>query len=204
LAELNDIALEPDPQRLVTRGAHCTLERHQGSWILVDNRSANRTFVRRGQVDEAVTRQVVLDDGDVIRILARSEVGKEPVYWELMFRDPQRTNRFGAVPPATYLHYDPVQAKLFRIVGADRHEISNLRPQEHKLIRYMALRNQANGNVAVMCTYDELIKAIWGDEFRHTEAEINHLVWELRQKLETAGIQPLQVVKGLGYRLKLN
>jgi DNA-binding response OmpR family regulator len=67
----------------------------------------------------------------------------------------------------------------------------------------MARRNQANGNVAVMCSYDELIQAIWGDAFGHTEAEINHLVWELRQKLEMGGLEPLQVVKGLGYRLKL-
>jgi DNA-binding response OmpR family regulator len=55
-----------------------------------------------------------------------------------------------------------------------------------------------------MCTYDELIKAIWGEEdFGHTENEINRLVWELRQKVEPDQKEPrfLETVRGLGYRL---
>jgi hypothetical protein len=203
LPDLNDIALQPDPQRLVTRRGHCTLQCDRGSWTLVDNGSANRTYLRRDHVDEVVSGPVALTDGDVIRILARAESDKPPVYWELTFRDPQRTYRVSAAPPATFLRYDAIQARLFRVSIAGKREIANLRPQEHKLIRYMALCNEANGQAAVMCTYEELIKAVWGDEVGHSELEINHLVWELRKKVDPDGdTQSLQSVRGLGYRLQ--
>ncbi len=54
-----------------------------------------------------------------------------------------------------------------------------------------------------MCTYDELIEAVWGDEPGHTETEVNHLVWSLRKKIELDK-EPkfLQTVSGLGYRLE--
>ncbi len=39
-AEFNDIALEPDPQQLISRQAHCALERAAGGWWIVD-RSIN-------------------------------------------------------------------------------------------------------------------------------------------------------------------
>jgi DNA-binding response OmpR family regulator len=70
----------------------------------------------------------------------------------------------------------------------------------------MEQRNRANGNIPVMCTYDELINAVWGDEIGHTESEINHLAYGLRQKIEidTRNPQFLQTVQGLGYRLDTN
>lgn len=87
--------------------------------------------------------------------------------------------------------------------GPDRQEIRGLRPQEHKLIRYIDQRNRANGGVPVMCSHEELNTAIWGEDTSHTETEVNHLVWELRQKLEPDPKEPrfLQTVRGLGYRL---
>ena len=68
----------------------------------------------------------------------------------------------------------------------------------------MDQRNRANRNVPVMCPYDDLNEAIWGDEIDHTEAEINQLVWRLRQKIELDPSNPLflQMVRGLGYRLE--
>jgi DNA-binding response OmpR family regulator len=68
----------------------------------------------------------------------------------------------------------------------------------------MDQRNRANGNVPVMCGYEELMVAIWGDAAGHTETEVNHVIWELRQKIEPQPNQPqfLQTVKGLGYRLE--
>ena len=68
----------------------------------------------------------------------------------------------------------------------------------------MDQRNRANGNVPVMCTYEELIAAVWGDEIGHTETEVNHLVWRLRKKIELDPKDPqfLQTVSGLGYRLE--
>jgi hypothetical protein len=200
--DFNDVSLEPDPQQLITRKTHCILERDADCWWVTDNGSVNRTFVRRERGIEVVNGRAPLQDGDAVRILGLLTEDGQPLYWELIFRDPMKTNRVG--PGTAYLEYDWIQARLFRIEGTHRTEISNLRPQEHKLIRYMDQRNRANGNVPVMCSYDELITAIWGDEINHIESEVNHLVYELRQKIESDpnDARFLQLVRGLGYRLE--
>jgi hypothetical protein len=201
-AEFNDIALEPDPQQLVSR-VHCAIERDSDGWWIVDNGSVNKTFIQREETMHTVHGRALLKTGDIIRLLGQLTEKGEPIYWELTFYDPWKTQVFKVITDPPYLEYDWLQAKLFRVEGAKREEIENLRPQEHKLIRYLDQRNRANGNVAVMCTYEELISAIWGDEVGHTEAEINRLVWGLRQKIELQPKEPLflQTVTGLGYRL---
>jgi DNA-binding response OmpR family regulator len=67
----------------------------------------------------------------------------------------------------------------------------------------MGQRNRADGQVPVMCTFEELLAAVWGEEPLHTEGDVTHLIYELRQKLEPNPKEPqfLQVVRGLGYRL---
>jgi len=201
--DFNDISLEPDPQQLVTRKAHCAIERDAEGWWVVDNGSVNRTFMQSGKMVEVVNGRAQLLDGDVIRILGRLVEGGEPTYWELTFRDPLKTQRAVQVTQVEYLEYDWIQARLFRVDGPNREETRALRPQEHKLIRYMDQRNRANENIPVMCNFDELIIAVWGEEPYHTEGELSHLIWELRQKLETDPKEPrfLQTVRGLGYRL---
>lgn len=201
--QFNDIALELDPQQLITRKVHCAVERDTHGWWVIDNGSVNRTFVRQGETVEVVFGRALLTDGDSIRILGKLTETGEPLYWELIFSDPLGTRPATQVPHMAYLEYDWIQAKLFLVDGPTRQEIHDLRPQEHKLIRYMDQRNRANGNVPVMCTYEELLIAIWGEEPFHTEADVNHLVWELRQKLELRPKDPqfLETVRGLGYRL---
>jgi Transcriptional regulatory protein, C terminal len=163
----------------------------------------NRTFVRRGETVEVVFGRALLTDDDSIRILGKLTETGNPLYWELTFSDPLGTRPAAQVPHLAYLEYDWIQARLFRVDGPSRQEIQDLRPQEHKLIRYMDQRNRANGNVPVMCTYEELLAAIWGEEHYHTETEVNHLVWELRQKLGPSPKDPqfLETLRGLGYRL---
>ncbi len=202
--QFNDVGLEPDPQQLITRKAHCVLERKADSWWIIDNGSVNRTFVVRDRGMEAVNGCATIQDGEAIRILGLLTENGEPIYWELCFHDPLKTNRALGEPVPVSLEYDWIQAKLFQVRGGYRQEIRNLRPQEHKLIRYMDQRNRANGYVAVMCSYEELIGAIWGDEIGHIEAEVNHLAYELRQKIEPDPNDPcfLQAVRGLGYRLE--
>ena len=202
--DLNDVALDPDPQQLVTRNVHCTVERDGGGWWVVDNGSVNRTFLKRGSSLEVVEGRRPLTEGDVIRVLGRLTEAGEPVYWELTFRDPERTRPVVGLPRPACLEYDWLQAKLFHIEGPKREEIRGLRPQEHKLIRYMDQRNRSNDNAPVMCTYEELITAVWGEESWHTQDELNHLVWELRQKIESDPKEPrfLQTERGLGYRLE--
>ncbi len=205
LKVFNDVALEPDPQHLITRKVHCSLERDADGWWVIDNGSLNRTFRRRGSEIEMVQGRARLEDGDSVLILGNLTETGNPSYWELTFRDPMgtRPSVHLHLVVSAYLEYDWIQAKLFRVSGSVRQEIQDLRPQEHKLIRYMDQRNRANGNVAVMCTSEELLAAIWGEEALHTETDLAHLVWELRQKLEPNPKEPrfLETVRGLGYRL---
>jgi hypothetical protein len=181
---LNDIGLEPDPQQLVTRRAHCIIEREIDTWWVIDNGSVNRIFVLRDNQMEVVNGRTAIEEGDTIRILGMITENGAPAYWNMVFHDPLKTNRFTQDSDAICLEYDWLEAKLFQVKGSRRNEIRNLRPQEHKIIRYMDQRNRANGYVAVMCTYEELMTAIWGEEPGHAESDVNHLIWELRQKAE--------------------
>ena len=203
LPQRNDIALQPDPQQLVTRVAHCVIEWDNGWWV-VDNNSVNKTFVQWDDTMKVVQGRASINDEDVIRILGRLSDTDEACYWELTFHDPAKTFQAGEIPLDGYLTYDWVQAKLFIVEGRFRREVKKLPPQVHKLVRYMDQRNKANNYSAVMCTFDELIEVVWEeDRFNHTEADINRLAWELRSKIERDSSEPqyLQNVKGLGYRL---
>jgi hypothetical protein len=144
-----------------------------------------------------------LVDGDCILILGKLTESGDPFYWELTFRDPMGTQPTIHLLMGSYLQYDWIQAKLFQVISSKRQEILDLRPQEHKLIRYMDHRNRANNYVPVMCPSEELLTAIWGEEAPHTETDLAHLVWELRKKLEPNPKEPrfLVTVRGLGYRL---
>jgi hypothetical protein len=204
LAGRNDISLAPDPQQLVTRLVHCALEKTSAGWWVVDNGSVNRTFVSNGKEMNIVEGRTPIGDGEAICILGQLSESGDPIYWQLNFHDPMSTRKLMIIPPEEYLVYNWVQAKLFRVNHYHREEIDNLRPQEHKLVRYMDQRNRANGYAPVMCTYEELLDAVWGEEaFGHTEADINRLVWELRKKIEPDSKEPLflETVRGLGYRL---
>src|SRR5438093_8285644 len=70
LPEVNDIALEPDPEHLVTRAEHCAFERAGSTWSIVDGGSVNGTFVRRAGGLERVEGRLPLRNGDVVCILA--------------------------------------------------------------------------------------------------------------------------------------
>ena len=70
LPDVNDIALHPDPELLVTRVGHCTLERAGARWYIVDGGSVNGTFLRRGGVLERLSERTALHDGDVVCVVA--------------------------------------------------------------------------------------------------------------------------------------
>lgn len=208
LPDANDIALEPDPQRLVTRVAHCAFEREGARWFVVDGGSVNGTFLKRGDELERVVGRSPLQDGDVVCVLASVADDGARTFFELAFHTSGDSQATRAVPLATpqaassgCLRYDAPEARLVLVRGADRHEL-DVRAQAHRLVRYMAERNAAIGGAPALCTHDELMHAIWGDEPMHTHTELAKLVWELRKKLEPFQAEHLiENERRRGYRM---
>jgi hypothetical protein len=208
LPDANDIALEPDPQRLVTRVEHCTFEHEGGRWFIVDGGSVNGTFLRRGPELERVAGRAALQDGDVVCVLAAVSEQGSRTFFELAFHvsgDSQATRAVTFATPGVAsecLRYDAARAELLLVRGAERHQIE-VRAQAHRLVGYMAERNAAIGGAPALCTHEELMEAVWGDEPMHTHAELAKLVWEIRKKLETFGAEHLlKNERRRGYRLR--
>jgi DNA-binding winged helix-turn-helix (wHTH) protein len=191
LPDVNDIALEPDAQLLVTRANHCALEREGQGWFIVDGGSVNGTYLRRGGRLERVKERATLHDGDVVCVLASITETNERRYFELAFHtsgDSQATRAVlvdEATPErgAECLSYDLNEGRLVLVRGGERHEIQ-IRAQAHRLVRHMVERNTAAGGAPALCTHDELMHAVWADEPMHSRVELAKLVWELRKKLE--------------------
>lgn len=103
--------------------------------------------------------------------------------------------------PGACVEYDIHGGRLVVVTNAGRHEI-HVRPQVHKLARFMAERNAASAGTPVLCSNDELMNAVWGDEPMHTHTELARLVWELRRELEPLGATEVVVnERRRGYRL---
>lgn len=205
LPGVNDVALQPDPQQLVTRSGHLVLEREGTRWFLVDGGSVNGTFLRREGALRRVTERTLLRDGDVACVLAAVAETGERQFFELSFHagapDSQATRAVPALEREC-LSYDAEQARLVLVQGAARHELV-IRAQAHRLVRHMAERNAAAGGAPALCTHEELMHAVWADEPLHTRDELARLVWELRRKLEPFGAEHLiETERGLGYRIR--
>ena len=210
LPDVNDVVLQPDPERLVTRSAHCTLEREGARWIVVDGGSVNGTYVRRGGELRRVHERTALRDGDVVCVVAAIVENDERRFFELAFRtggDSQATRPVPEAAPlaageAECLSYDTDAARLVLVRGGQHHELQ-IRAQAHRLVRFMAERNAATGGSPTLCTHDELMHAVWADEPMHSRVELARLMWELRKKLEPFGAQHLiENERRLGYRLR--
>jgi DNA-binding response OmpR family regulator len=69
----------------------------------------------------------------------------------------------------------------------------------------MAQRNQANNQQPVVCNYQELVEAVWGDPFGHNNNEVTRLVWGIRNKVESDSGESkfIQTVQGRGYLLNI-
>ena len=140
LPELNDIALEPDPEHLVTRTEHCAFERSGSTWSIVDGGSVNGTFVRRAGELKRVEGRLPLRDGDVVCVLGSMDHQEGARYFELEYEttaDSQAT-RAAPEPDATEecLSYDADEARLVLVARGERHEL-HIRAQAHKLVAYM-------------------------------------------------------------------
>jgi hypothetical protein len=200
LPAVNDIALEPDPEHLVTRAEHCAFERIGDSWSIVDGGGVNGTFVRRGSEMTRVAGRMPLRDGDVVAILAAIPHQEDARYFELAFEATADSQATRAVDrPESVgdcLTYDADEARLVLVTRGERHEL-HIRAQAHKLVAYMAERSPA------LCTHAELMDAVWGDEPMHSREELAKIVWELRKQLEPYDAGHLiENERGLGYRLR--
>jgi len=103
--------------------------------------------------------------------------------------------------PVPCVAYDLEGGRLVVLVGPETHEIP-VRPQVHGLVRHMAVRNAESGGSPVLCSHDELMHAVWGEEPMHTHGELAKLVWELRRQLEPIGATEVVVnERRRGYRL---
>src|SRR6476469_4697803 len=135
LPGVNDVALEPDPEMLVTRAAHCTFEREGTRWFVVDGGSVNGTFLRRAGSLEQVAGRMPLQDGDVVAVLASLSEAGERRFFELPFheaRDSQATRAVPLAPAEACLWYDEAGARLLLVRSGEQDEIQ-IRPQVHRL-----------------------------------------------------------------------
>ncbi len=211
LPEVNDIALQPDPQLLITRAAHCTFEREGTRWFILDGGSVNGTFIRRGGSIKRVIERTALQDGDVVCVLAFVTDTGERRFFELAFQATGDSQATRAAPihdtsPAARepacLSYDTDEARLVLVRDGERNEIQ-IRAQAHRLVRHMVERNLAIGGSPALCTHDELMHAVWADEPMHSRTELARLVWELRRKLEPFDAEHLiESERRRGYRLR--
>ncbi|KYC34810.1 hypothetical protein WA1_49700 [Scytonema hofmannii PCC 7110] len=88
----NDIVL-PNSEKIISRH-HCVLECEANFWWVVDEESANGTYVQRCNnnnnatpIDVRQYGRLQLNNGDVILILDKLFEGEEAVFWRLTFRD---------------------------------------------------------------------------------------------------------------------
>ena len=206
LPDLNDIALQPDAELLITRAGHFTLERTGAHWFVVDGGSVNGTFLRRGNALQRLTERTALHDGDVVCVLASIDEAGERRFFELAFQSNGDSQATRAVidrrATSGCLSYDPDEARLVLMRGGEKHEIQ-IRAQAHRLVRYMVERNAAAGGTPALCTHDELMYAVWADEPMHSRVELAKIVWELRKKLEPFEAEHLiENERRLGYRMR--
>jgi FHA domain-containing protein len=207
LPDLNTVALQPDPELFVSREAHCAFEREGPQWLVVDGGSVNGTYIRRAGTLEQVVERAELQDGDAVCVLAAFGAAGERRFFELVFRAAGATQATRQAPTVgagsqACLSYDLPAARLVLVDGAARHEI-RLRPQGHRLVRHLAERNAAGEGGPVLCSHDELMHAVWGDEPLHTRLELARLVWELRRELRRFGAEHLvESERQRGYRLR--
>ena len=203
----NHIVLS-DPQKKISRH-HCLLEYRENRWWIVDDSSANGTFLQREidrpEIDVRSEDAIALRSGDLILILGNLDSAQQPVFWRLEFIDPGETNRVYEIQAIHSIEYSLSQQTLFRNLSR-RRDLVSLGEQERSLINYMSRKNYQNQDRTSLCEYDELIQAVWHNgSFGRDRRHINHLVWRVREKIELDSGEPqfLRTVKGRGYCLDI-
>jgi DNA-binding winged helix-turn-helix (wHTH) protein len=206
---VNDICIADE---LVSRIEHCVIERHSEGWFVKDTKSTNGTvLVREGfqgqtlslSIQQQEKQQARLEPGDLI-ILAESD-------WMVKFQDPNPTpkNNVGneAIVPLKFV-YNLSRHSLSRLRGSDPAQELTLRPKAREMVTYMAQRNWDNHQSPIVCTYEELIQAIWPDKpDKMIPNDLQGLAREIRKEFNASGgegFRLLETRKGLGFILQIS
>jgi DNA-binding response OmpR family regulator len=204
--EDNDLVLA-DRHKMVSR-LQFTLEYGNGRWWIADEGSANGTFVRKhnsnSELDVRMEEAVPLRNGDEILVLGKWTESDQPMFWHLIFCDLDETIPVKKMKLPADLEYNLDRQQLFQVTRQERNEVK-LSNQERSLIHHMALKNSENNGQPILCIYQDLIQAIWGDSFERSNDDVTHLVWIIRRKIEVDSGEPrfLKTIKGKGYLLEL-
>ena len=203
----NHIVLS-DPQKTISKH-HCSLQYRKNRWWIVDDSSANGTYLRREidhpEIDVRSEDAIALRSGDYILILGELNSSQQPVFWRLEFVDPSETSQVYNLQAVHSIEYSLSQQTLFRNLSRSR-DLVSLAKHERSLIDYMSRQNYYNGEKVSVCEYDKLIEAVWqNDNFGRDRRHINHLVWRVRDKIELDSGEPqfLKTVAGRGYCLDI-
>jgi len=201
----NDIVLS-DSQKNISKH-HCSIQYRKNRWWIVDEGSSNGTFLQREidqpEIDVRSEDKIALRSGDYILILGELSPSGQPIFWRLEFIDPGETSQVSKMQTVHSIEYNLSQQTLYRNVVHRRDSIS-LGRQQRALIDYMCRRNYQNDNRVTLCEYDELILAVWNDDhFGRDRRNINHLVWQIRDKIELDSGEPqfLKTIAGIGYSI---
>ena len=201
----NDIVLN-DPQKNISRH-HCSIQYQNNRWWIVDEGSANGTFLQReidrSEIDVRSEDKIALRSGDYILILGELSPSGQPIFWRLEFIDPGETSQVSQMQSVHTIEYNLSQQTLYRNIARRRDSIS-LGRQQRALIDCMCRKNHQNNDRVTVCEYDELISAVWNDDhFGRDSRHINHLVWQIRDKIELDSGEPqfLKTVTGIGYSI---
>ena len=207
LPDINDICIADE---LVSRVEHCVLERHTEGWCVSDAGSSNGTvLIREGfqnqrlslAIQQQPEKRAPLKPGDLI-ILAESD-------WKILFQDQDPTpKRLGAGldQPGVHFVYNLSRQTLLCKGNSPQPEEITLRPKARELVAYLAQRNWENDRLPIVCTYNELIEALWPGTDRMVANDVQGLAREIRKQFNTYGgngAMLLETRKGLGYILNI-
>lgn len=197
----NDIVLDPDPHRLVSR-EHCVIERVGQRWCVRDLDSRNHVFIERaGQ--QARIDQAELLHGDAVCVKADPATARSPRYWRLAFSDPGQTQFAQAV---SWLQYYPESGTVWLLGGLQLPRRVDAAPKARRMLlfmlnRYRELDAPSDGVVASLA---ELKAVLWpedADPQRRADSAVANVAWELRPALGDEDQRLLQTVRDEGYRL---
>lgn len=219
----NDIHLE-NPEKHISR-KHCRLEKINNFYWLIDDDSemmggkpsASGTFIRLSNSQEYFNIQtrennrIRLSDGDIFYLIAKIiSPSDPPLYWQFIFHDANTTIQpplpvsGNLSTPQEYIAYSESLQTLVKVMG-NKQEVIKLAPNPRSLIRYMVNKNLENNKQRTLCFYPQLIEAVWGKDDTKYSGSVNHLVYQIRQKIEPNPAKPQYILneKTDGYSLEI-